>query len=142
MDQEIKEKEMFSISDLADELDISTRAIRFYEEKGLILPKRTKGNHRVYNRRDRARLKLILRGKRLGYSLEEISEMIGLANINMDEEEQLKKSLAFGKKRLKEINQRMEELQIVKEDLLAIKQKIVTRLEELREERDQSETKK
>ena len=142
MEQVQKDKEMFSISDLADELDISTRAIRFYEEKGLILPKRTKGNHRVYNRRDRARLKLILRGKRLGYSLEEISEMIGLANINMDEEEQLKKSLAFGKKRLKEINQRMEELQIVKEDLLAIKQKIVTRLEELREERDQSETKK
>jgi len=132
MEDNPKENEMFSISDLADELDISTRAIRFYEEKKLILPMRTKGNHRVYSRRDRARLKLILRGKRLGYSLEEISEMIGLANINMDEEQQLKKTLSYGQKKLKEINQKMEELQILKEDLLSIKQKILNRLKELK----------
>jgi DNA-binding transcriptional MerR regulator len=132
MEQHLKENDMFSISDLADELDISTRAIRFYEEKGLIVPKRTKGNHRIYSRRDRARLKLILRGKRLGYSLEEIAEMIGLANINMEEEEQLKKSLSYGKKKLKEINQRMEELQVLKEDLLAIQQKILNRIEDLK----------
>jgi DNA-binding transcriptional MerR regulator len=132
MEQNSKDNEMFSISELADELDISTRAIRFYEEKRLIIPKRTKGNHRIYSRRDRARLKLILRGKRLGYSLEEIAEMIGLAYINMEEEEQLKKSLSFGKKKLKEINQRMEELQILKEDLLAIQQKILHRLDELK----------
>ncbi len=125
--------EMFTISELADELDISTRAIRFYEEKGLIIPSRTKGNHRMYSRRDRTRLKLILRGKRLGYSLEEIAEMIGLANINMDEEQQLKKSLSYGKKKLAEIDQRMEELQILKEDLLAIQQKILNRLEALKD---------
>jgi DNA-binding transcriptional MerR regulator len=123
---------LFTISDLADELDISTRAIRFYEEKGLILPKRTKGNHRVYDKRDRARLKLILRGKRLGYSLEEISEMIGLANFNMEEDQQLKKTFAYGKKKLIEINERMQELQILKEDLLAIQQKISKRMEELK----------
>jgi len=123
---------LLSISELADELDISTRSIRFYEEKGLILPKRTKGNHRVYNKRDRARLKLILRGKRLGYSLEEISEMIGLANFNMEEEQQLKKTFAYGKKKLIEINERMQELQILKEDLLAIQQKIANRMEELK----------
>ncbi|MFW5937149.1 MAG: MerR family DNA-binding transcriptional regulator, partial [Desulfosalsimonas sp.] len=52
------EDRTFSISELADELDISTRAIRFYEEKGLISPQRTKGNHRIYDKRDRARLKL------------------------------------------------------------------------------------
>jgi len=132
MEQAKKDDEMFSISDLADELDISTRAIRFYEEKGLIIPRRTKGNHRIYSRRDRARLKLILRGKRLGYSLEDISEMIGLAYINMEEEEQLKKSLSYGKKKLKEINHRMEELQILKEDLLAIQQKILNRLDQLK----------
>lgn len=132
MEQNLQDNDIFSISDLADELDISTRAIRFYEEKGLIIPRRTKGNHRIYSRRDRARLKLILRGKRLGYSLEEIAEMIGLANINMDEEEQLKKSLSYGKKKLKEINQRMEELQILKEDLLSIQQKILNRLDDLK----------
>lgn len=130
-----KQKEktvLFTISDLADELDISTRAIRFYEERGLILPKRTKGNHRVYSKRDRARLKLILRGKRLGYSLEEISEMIGLANFNMEEKEQLEKSFAYGKRKLVEIDERMQELQILKEDLLAIQQKISNRMDELK----------
>jgi len=129
---EEKDTVLFTISELANELDISTRAIRFYEEKGLILPKRTKGNHRVYNKRDRARLKLILRGKRLGYSLEEISEMIGLANFNMEEEQQLKKTFAYGKKKMIEINERMQELQILKEDLLAIQQKISNRMEELK----------
>ena len=130
--EEVKDTNLFTISELADELDISTRAIRFYEEKGLVLPERTKGNHRVYSKRDRTRLKLILRGKRLGYSLEEISEMIGLANFNMDEAEQLKKSFAYGKRKLVEINERMLELQILKEDLLAIQSKISNRMDELK----------
>lgn len=130
MEQRDKAK-TFSISELADELDISTRAIRFYEEKGLILPKRTRGNHRIYRRRDRARLKLILRGKRLGYSLDEIAEMIGMAEFDMDEIDQLKKSLAYGDKKLKEIDERMEELQILKQDLLAARQKIIDRLAEI-----------
>ncbi|MBS3757174.1 MAG: MerR family transcriptional regulator [Desulfobacterales bacterium] len=128
---EQSEKRTYSISDLADELDISTRAIRFYEEKGLILPQRTNGNHRIYRRRDRARLKLILRGKRLGYSLDEIAEMIGMAEFDMDEIDQLKKSLSYGDKKLKEIDERMEELQILKQDILAIREKIVCRLAEI-----------
>ncbi|PIP37606.1 MAG: MerR family transcriptional regulator [Desulfobacterales bacterium CG23_combo_of_CG06-09_8_20_14_all_51_8] len=127
-----KDTGSFTISELADELDISTRAIRFYEEKGLILPKRTQGNHRVYDKKDRTRLKLILRGKRLGYSLEEIAEMIGLANFNLEEEQQLKRTFAYGKKKLMEINDRMLELQILKEDLLAIQQKIKKRMEALK----------
>jgi len=127
-----KDTGSFTISELADELDISTRAIRFYEEKGLILPKRTQGNHRVYDKKDRTRLKLILRGKRLGYSLEEIAEMIGLANFNLEEEQQLKRTFAYGKKKLMEINDRMLELQILKEDLLAIQQKIEKRMEALK----------
>lgn len=131
-EEEQKDAGLFTISELADELDISTRAIRFYEEKGLILPKRTKGNHRVYDKKDRTRLKLILRGKRLGYSLEEIAEMIGLANFNLEEEQQLKRTFAYGKKKLTEINDRMLELQILKEDLLAIQQKIEKRMDELK----------
>ena len=67
----------YTISDLAEEFHISTRTIRFYEEKSLISPGRTKGNHRIYSRRDRARLRLILRGKRFGYTLEEIAETRG-----------------------------------------------------------------
>lgn len=130
-EENAKETGLFTISELADELDISTRAIRFYEEKGLILPKRTKGNHRVYDKKDRTRLKLILRGKRLGYSLEEIAEMIGLADFNLEEAQQLKRTFSYGKKKLNEINERMLELQILKEDLLAIQQKIEKRMDEL-----------
>jgi DNA-binding transcriptional MerR regulator len=130
--KKISGNESFSISDLADELDISTRTIRFYEEKGLISPRRTKGNHRIYNRRDRARLRLILRGKRLGYSLDEIAEMIGMADFDMDEEKQLIKALQYGKIKLKEINSRMEELQILKQELLAVQEKIENRLNDLK----------
>jgi len=125
------EKTRFSISELADELDISTRSIRFYEEKGLIQPERTQGNHRIYRKRDRTRLKLILRGKRLGYSLDEIAEMIGMAEFDMDEIEQLKKSLAYGDKKLREVDERMEELQVLKQDLYAVRQKILSRLAEI-----------
>ena len=70
-------KELFSIGDLADEFQITTRTIRFYEDKGLISPQRVSGV-RAYNKRDRARLMLILRGKRLGFSLDVIAEYLSL----------------------------------------------------------------
>jgi DNA-binding transcriptional MerR regulator len=71
------ETPLYSIGDLASEFGISTRAIRFYESKGLIAPERV-GSNRIYKKRDRARLILILRGKRLGFSLEEIAEYLNL----------------------------------------------------------------
>ena len=71
------ETPLYSIGDLASEFGISTRAIRFYESKGLIAPERV-GSNRIYKKRDRARLILILRGKRLGFSLEEIAEYLDL----------------------------------------------------------------
>ena len=70
-------RDLFSIADLAREFGISTRAIRFYESKGLLSPERV-GGTRVFRRRDRARLILILRGKRLGFSLRDISEYLSL----------------------------------------------------------------
>ncbi|MBO9590019.1 MerR family DNA-binding transcriptional regulator [Devosia sp.] len=69
--------DLYSIADLAREFGISTRAIRFYESKGLISPERL-GATRVFRRRDRARLILILRGKRLGFSLRDISDYLAL----------------------------------------------------------------
>src|SRR5262245_49882696 len=68
---------LYSIGDLASEFGISTRAIRFYEAKGLLSPERV-GSNRIYTKRDRARLILVLRGKRLGFSLEEIAEYLDL----------------------------------------------------------------
>lgn len=73
----------FSIAQLTAEFDITPRAIRFYEDRGLITPGRN-GNRRVYSPRDRVRLKLILRGKRLGLSLEEIREIIDMYDTEQD----------------------------------------------------------
>ncbi len=70
-------RDLFAIADLASEFGISTRAIRFYEAKGLLRPERV-GGTRVFRRRDRARLILILRGKRLGFSLRDISDYLSL----------------------------------------------------------------
>jgi DNA-binding transcriptional MerR regulator len=67
----------FAIGELAEEFDITTRTIRFYEARGLLVPARFRSN-RAYSRRDRARLKLILRGKNLGFSLEDIAEYLSL----------------------------------------------------------------
>ena len=74
---EADNRDLFAIADLAREFGISTRAIRFYESKGLLSPERV-GGTRVFRRRDRARLILILRGKRLGFSLRDISDYLGL----------------------------------------------------------------
>ncbi|HQZ13800.1 MAG TPA: MerR family DNA-binding transcriptional regulator [Devosia sp.] len=70
-------RDLFAIADLAKEFGISTRAIRFYESKGLLSPERV-GATRIFRRRDRARLMLILRGKRLGFSLRDISDYLSL----------------------------------------------------------------
>ncbi|CDP52872.1 MerR family DNA-binding protein [Paradevosia shaoguanensis] len=78
---EPENRDLFAIADLAREFGISTRAIRFYEAKGLIAPERV-GATRVFRRRDRARLILILRGKRLGFSLREISDYLDLYDAN------------------------------------------------------------
>lgn len=74
-------RELFAIADLAREFSISTRTIRFYETRGLLTPERV-GNTRVFRRRDRARLILVLRGKRLGFSLRDISDYLSLYDAN------------------------------------------------------------
>jgi DNA-binding transcriptional MerR regulator len=130
--KESTENQFYSISELARELDISPRAIRFYEEKRLISPQRNKANQRIYGKRDRARLKLILRGKRFGYTLDEIEEMIGMTNVNMSEVAQIEKSLAYGAKKLTELRSRIDELRLLEQDLLDVKAKLVKRLEELK----------
>lgn len=77
MSRDADNKDLFSIADLAGEFGISTRAIRFYESKGLLSPERL-GATRIFRKRDRARLILILRGKRLGFTLRDISDYLSL----------------------------------------------------------------
>jgi DNA-binding transcriptional MerR regulator len=82
-------RETWNIAELAKEFDVTTRTIRFYEDKGLISPERV-GQRRVYHPRDRVRLQLIMRGKRLGFSLDEIQKMIDLYDADPTEAAQLK----------------------------------------------------
>ena len=125
-----KKKKTYTISELAKEFDISTRTIRYYEEVGLLSPKRTSGNQRIFTRKDRAKLKLILRGKRLGFSLEEIREMIEMYDV-AGEPEQIRLTLKYGDKKLKEIEEKIKELELLKEDLLNIREILIRRLNEL-----------
>jgi DNA-binding transcriptional MerR regulator len=93
MELEEQERTEFSISELAREFDVTPRAIRFYEDQGLISPRRD-GQRRIYTTRDRTRLKLTLRGKRLGLSLSEIRELIDMYEPGQDERPQLERFLA------------------------------------------------
>ena len=86
------ERAEFSISELAKEFDVTPRAIRFYEDQGLLAPRR-EGQRRIYTPRDRTRLKLTLRGKRLGLSLSEIRELIDMYEPGRDERAQLERFL-------------------------------------------------
>ncbi len=87
------ERAEFSISELAREFEITPRAIRFYEDHGLLAPRR-EGQRRIFTLRDRTRLKLTLRGKRLGLTLSEIRELIDMYEPGRDERPQLQRFLA------------------------------------------------
>ncbi len=102
-------KNNFTIRELAREFDITSRTLRFYESIGLVSPKR-KGQSRIYNRRDRARLKLVLQGKRVGFALAEIKEMLDLYDLRDGQKTQLNFSLD-------KFQQRIQALQTQKTDI-------------------------
>jgi DNA-binding transcriptional MerR regulator len=105
----------YGIAELAREFNVTTRTIRFYEDKGLLSPER-QGQRRVYSSRDRVRLRLIMRGKRLGFSLSEIREMIDLYDDDPSEVAQLKLFLAKIRERQAVLNQQQADIaSIVKE---------------------------
>lgn len=119
------EEQLYSIRTLAAELNITTRAIRFYEAKGLIKPKRIR-SQRLFTHADRARLLLILRGKRLGFSLAEVSDYLDLYDADPGEVEQMKLLLALVRDRIgllevqrRDIDQTLEELKTISNDVVA-----------------------
>ncbi len=114
--KEALERRLCSIGDLSSELGVSQRAIRFYEDQGLLAPQRVGGN-RIYGPRDRARLRLILRGKRLGFALAEIKELLDLYDIDRDHLEQLRATLARGRTRIAELEQQQLEIALTLKEL-------------------------
>jgi DNA-binding transcriptional MerR regulator len=109
----------YTISDLAKEFDLTTRAIRFYEDCGLLSPERSgpSGRNRIYTSRDRTRLKLTLRGKRLGLSLAEIKELVDMYESPRDTVPQLKKFLVVLAAHREQLEQQLADLQITLEEV-------------------------
>jgi len=118
-------EQLYSIRTLAAELNITTRAIRFYESKGLIKPRRIR-SQRLFTHADRARLLLILRGKRLGFSLAEVSDYLDLYDADPGQVEQMKLLLALVRDRIglleaqrRDIDQTLDELKTISNDVVS-----------------------
>lgn len=106
----------YTIGELAQEFEVTTRAIRFYEDQGLLSPARN-GQARVYSIRDRVRLKLVLRGKRLGFSLGEIGGMLDLYDADPSEVGQLQYFVSKLDERRAQLNQQQQDIQVTLKEL-------------------------
>lgn len=120
----------FSISELAREFDITTRSIRFYEDLGLLNPAR-EGQTRIYSKQDRVRLKLTLRGKRLGFSLAEIRELFDLYDADKSSRTQLQTMLGLVEEKRETLQQQMEDIRMVLLELDAAEQRCQQALSQL-----------
>jgi DNA-binding transcriptional MerR regulator len=103
------ERDLFTIRDLTKEFAVSARTLRFYEEKGLVDPGR-RGEQRLYSRRDRARLAYVLAGKAVGFSLEEVREMLDLYDVGDGQVTQLKVALKKFAERIERLNRQKAEI--------------------------------
>ncbi len=120
-DEPPESERTYSIGELAREFDVTPRAIRFYEDEGLLEPARL-GKRRIYAKRDYVRLKLILRGKRLGLSLAEVGEMFGLYDAAHDERPQLVKFLAALDERRRHLERQRAEIDELLGEIRAFEQ--------------------
>jgi DNA-binding transcriptional MerR regulator len=119
--------DLFSVTELAEQLGITPRAIRFYETKGLIKPQRA-GTTRVYTPRDRARMKLILRGKRLGFTLADIREYLDMYDVDPSQTKQLELLLGKVDRRISELEQQREDLETTLVELAEMRQHCIANI--------------
>ncbi|MFC7784030.1 MULTISPECIES: MerR family DNA-binding transcriptional regulator [unclassified Rossellomorea] len=113
----------YTITQLAKEFNVTTRTIRYYEELNLLQPSRSESGRRIYSKSDITKLKLIFRGKRFGFTLDEIKEMIQLFDQDRTGRKQLERTIEYGNKRIEEVTTFIEELEAMR-----------TEMEELRDE--------
>ncbi|MEK8049703.1 MerR family DNA-binding transcriptional regulator [Ideonella sp. DXS22W] len=111
-----KDSKTFTITELAQEFDVTPRAIRFYEDMGLLEPGR-EGRNRVYTARDRTRLKLTLRGKRLGFSLQDIKQLVTMYDTEADTVPQLEAFLDVLTSHREALAQQLEDIRVTLEEL-------------------------
>jgi DNA-binding transcriptional MerR regulator len=116
MDDPIMTDDTLTIRQMCDAFDVTPRTLRFYEQKELLFPIRD-GQRRLFTRRDRARLKLILRGKRFGFSLEEIRQLLDLYYVGDQQATQLSRTIAIARDRLTDMERQRAELDVAIHDL-------------------------
>ena len=121
----------YSISELAHEFDVTPRTIRYYEDEGLLTPLR-EGQTRIYNHRDKIRLKLTLRGKRLGFSLAEIRELFDMYDTDKSSKTQLHSMIQLIEAKRGALRQQLEDIQMVMAELEAAEQRCVNSLNSLK----------
>ncbi|GAB3805816.1 MerR family transcriptional regulator [Virgibacillus kimchii] len=112
-----RHQETYSISELAERFGITTRTIRYYEELGLLHPKRTEGGQRIFSKRESTRLRLIFRGKKYGFSLDEIREMIELFDVDPSGKKQLLRTIEYGREKVEEVTERIDELVTIRSEM-------------------------
>ncbi len=122
----------WTITELASEYDVTLRTIRFYEDRGLLTPER-RGTTRVYHPRDRVRLALILRGKRLGFSLDEIATIVDMYDAEPGEEGQLVYLLNQITRRRADLEQRRHDIEETLHDLAEVEARCQADLKNLRD---------
>jgi len=125
----------YSISELAHEFDITPRTIRYYEDEVLITPTR-EGQTRIYSHKDKIRLKLTLRGKRLGFSLAEIRELFDMYDTDRSSKTQLHSMIQLINAKRQSLHQQLEDIQMVMAELEAAEQRCANSLNSLKTSAD------
>jgi DNA-binding transcriptional MerR regulator len=126
----VTQEQQYSIGELSRLFDITARSIRFYEEQELLVPER-QGQSRIYHLKDKVRLKLILRGKRLGFSLAEIKTLFDLYDTNLNSAAQLETMLALTEQKRAVLNQQLNDIQMLMNELDDVEARCKDELTEL-----------
>lgn len=126
---------MKSIQQVSKQYKITPRTLRYYEEIGILQPVRNLNSMRFYSKREEVKIKLILRGKNFGFSLEEIKEMVLLFDSDRTGEKQLVRTIEYGKQKIEQIDEKIEELYQIRKEIEELSNVFAERLTNLREEK-------
>ncbi len=120
----------YTIGELSREFRTTTRTIRYYEQCGLLAPQR-QGRSRLYSERERVRLALVMRGRRLGFGLAAIKEMLDLYEVDHSQQEQLVRTLQYGRQRIAQLERQRQEIEDTLQELRAYERRLSDLLESL-----------
>lgn len=123
-----------TIQDVRQEFQLTARTLRYYEEIGILRPLRSKTNQRLYPKKELTKLRLIERGKKFGFSLKEIKEMILLFDRDRTGKKQLQRTIEYGDEKVEEINSKINELQTIKQEIKSLQAEFIEKYKQLEDE--------